>query len=410
MGYILFDDGRGKLGPLCDLRASFEVRSGAVTTHERLTAQLGAEPTGMWVPAGLAALVRARHTVPVNELAGVKDAAGGPGGGVLLINGRWTRVNAELPNRLNTVLVDEHGDVVAARLTWDRVEAFLERLDEKGDAGTFDNGLDKRVVGHANLLRRPWELLQRAEENLEHDLGQMGHLKPLNGSLLGVTVVGRNGVLVSPRATVHPHVVFDTSAGPIAIDDGAEVRSMSVVVGPGYVGPNSIVTNHGHIRAGTIIGPMCKVGGEVNGCVFHGHANKAHSGYLGNSYVGEWVNLGADTITSNLKNTYSPVQMQIEVGDAAEATGMTHLGSIIGDHVKTAIGTRLVTGSCLNTGAMLAVSMFPPKCVDRFAFLTDKGEQRYDLDKFIEVAEAVMQRRGQQVTGELMSRLEGLHG
>lgn len=395
--WVLFDDGRGELGPLCDLRASFEVRSGAVTTAERLSEQLGSKPAAVWARPSLTELVRERWGgCPVNQLPESAEA-------LTLINGRWTRPNADLPDRENTALLDEHGDVVAARLTSDTAEAFLT-------SGELPEHVACRTIEHAQLLRRPWEILLRAGENLEHDIAHLRHLQPLNGSLLGVTVVGERGVSVSPRAKVHPHVVFDTSAGPVAIDDDAEVRSMSVVVGPGYIGPGSIVTNHGHIRAGTVIGPMCKVGGEVNACVFHGYANKAHSGYLGNSYVGEWVNLGADTVTSNLKNTYGEVRMQLQPGEPAQPTGMRHLGSIIGDHVKTAIGTRLLTGSCVHTGAMIALSSFPPKCIDRFAFLTDTGEQHYDLAKFMEVAEAVLHRRDKQVTPGLRAAIEFLHG
>lgn len=345
--WILVDDGHRGLSPLCDLRATFELRTGAMTTLERLTLQMGAPPIALRVPNDLAELVASRHTLPVNPPDREPNA--------VVINGRQTSAH------------------------------------------------------DATLLARPWDVLVHCERNLPGDLELLARtMRPLEPDRERcITVVGGRPVLIGRGVTIHPNVVFDTSAGSIVLEDGATVRSMSVMVGPGYIGRDSVVVNHAHIRAGTVIGPHCKVGGEVNACLFQGYSNKAHSGYLGNSHVGEWVNLGADTVTSNLKNTYGEVRMQTDpdLPGAGEATGMQFLGSIIGDHVKTAIGTRLLTGTCLHTGAMIATSRFPPKCVRRFAFLTDNGEERYEFEKFMQVAQAVMRRRELNVPDALQRRL-----
>ena len=373
--WILFDDGHPGLAPLCDLRASFELRTGALTTLERITQQIGCPPAALFVPEPLRELVASRHPQPINELP--------PGDRFVCVHGRSTSL---------------HDAAIAEPISRGRAQELL-------GAGRLEG--EER----AELLTRPWHVLTHCERNLPDDLSRFGgrleRLRP--DASRCIVIVGDEPVLIGRGVTVHPHVVFDTSAGPVVLDERATVRSMSVVVGPGYIGQDSIVVNHAHVRAGTVIGPHCKVGGEVNGCIFQGYSNKAHSGYLGNSFVGEWVNLGADTVTSNLKNTYGQVRMQTDPDGEPESTGMQFLGSIIGDHVKTAIGTRLLTGTCIHTGAMLATSGFPSKCVRRFAFLTDEGEKRYDLDRFLQVAEAVMRRREMNVSDSLRRRLANLY-
>lgn len=395
---ILFDDGGGKLSPLCDLRASFELRSGALTTAERLTEQFGKHPAALAVPTDMAALTASRHPEPVNQIPA--------GERFMVLNGRWTRLEQLLPDQMNSALIAPDGTVLAALL--DRISA--DRFVKTG--GRLEDRIKTTRVEKAEaLLSRPWHLLQQANVNLDIDLVILAkRMNPLNGEPSPrVTVVGPHPVLIGKGTVIHPHVVFDTNGGPFAVDDGAEIRSMGVLVGPGYVGRGTAITNHAHIRGHCIIGPVCKVGGEVNSSIFQGYSNKAHSGYMGNSYMGEWSNFGADTVTSNLKNTYGEIRLQLTPGGTEEPTGMRNLGSIIGDHVKTAIGTRLSTGTVAHLGAMIAVSAFPPKCVKPFAFLTDQGDEKYDLGKFRQVAQTVMGRRQMELTPALRDRLAQLH-
>jgi UDP-N-acetylglucosamine diphosphorylase/glucosamine-1-phosphate N-acetyltransferase len=204
-------------------------------------------------------------------------------------------------------------------------------------------------------------------------------------------------------------VVLDTTMGDIVIDEESVIEPFVVLQGPCHIGAHCTIAAHAHIRPFTVMGEHCKIGGEINACVFHGHANKAHLGFLGNSIVGRWANLGAGTTTSNLKNTYGQVAMQRLADAATQPTGMTFLGSIIGDHVKTAIGTRLTTGSCIGTGAMIACSSFAPKFLDRFSFVTDRGMAYYDFQKFCEVARRVMGRRDMTLTQAESDRLAQLY-
>jgi UDP-N-acetylglucosamine diphosphorylase/glucosamine-1-phosphate N-acetyltransferase len=214
---------------------------------------------------------------------------------------------------------------------------------------------------------------------------------------------------VDIRASVGPNVVFDAEAGPIIVHRDAVIRPNCVLCGPCSIGPGSVVVDRAHIRANTVIGPVCRVGGEVGGTIFQGYANKSHEGHLGDSWVGKWANLGAGTTNSNLLNTYGEVAVRLEPGGSFHRTGQTFLGAIIGDHVKTAILTRLMTGVVLGTGAMIASSKPPPPAVRRFAWLTDDGERTYRFDKFIEVARAVMARRGKTPRPEYLAAIEALY-
>ena len=187
-------------------------------------------------------------------------------------------------------------------------------------------------------------------------------------------------------------------------------RAGAVIVGPAYVGPHATVMDRAVIRGQTVIGPYCKVAGEVSGTVFQGYSNKAHDGYLGDSWVGEWVNLGAGTTNSNLLNTYGEVVARATPDGPNERTGEQFFGAVIGDHAKTAICTRIMTGAVIHTGAMIATTAAASGCIGRFAWCTDEGVRAYRMGKFVEVARAMMGRRGVTPSGGYVGRLEELAG
>ena len=204
----------------------------------------------------------------------------------------------------------------------------------------------------------------------------------------GSTVVGDAAAVVLREAAVEPGAVFDTSAGPIVLESGVEVRAGTRLEGPLWAGANTQLLG-GPIRA-SAIGPHCKVRGEVSHCVFLGYANKAHDGFVGHSVIGRWVNLGAGTITSDLKNTYGPVRLDA-AGTTIE-TGLLHLGTLLGDHAKTAIGTLLGTGTIVGAGANFFDAVRTPKYVAPFAW-GGTGRERMTRDGFLRIAERVLPRR-----------------
>jgi UDP-N-acetylglucosamine diphosphorylase/glucosamine-1-phosphate N-acetyltransferase len=204
--------------------------------------------------------------------------------------------------------------------------------------------------------------------------------------------MGDEDILLGDHIKLEPGVVLDATKGPVIIDDGASIGANSVLTGPCYIGKNSGISPLSLIRAGASIGPMCKMGGEISNSIILGYSNKAHEGYLGDSYLGEWVNFGAGTTTSNLKNTYGPIRVQI--GPKRIETDRRFLGALVGDHTKTAIGTRLTSGAYVGYCSILACSQILPGFTPSFSFITDKGAEPYHMEKAREVISQVFGRRG----------------
>jgi UDP-N-acetylglucosamine diphosphorylase/glucosamine-1-phosphate N-acetyltransferase len=393
---VFFDDARGRNSALCDLRASFEVRTGALTTLERISLTLRLSVVGAFVPGTIRGVVAERHPFPVNQTPAVD-----PSQQVLLVNGRCPLpldVMEELGPGQAAVEASS-GDLICARLTWHEIERLLTGEDPTRE---------RIVVEDRVLIDRPWDLIQHRDRALSIDLSLLSTM-PRRDMADYPWLSGEHPLSVHPSARVSAGVSFDLEHGPIVVDEHAALRCGSVIIGPAYIGRGSTVTEQATIRGNTAIGPVCKVGGEISGTVFQGYSNKAHEGYVGDSWIGEWVNLGAGTTTSNLLNTYGLITAAAEPGAPRERTGLTFLGAMIGDHSKTAIHTRLMGGSVLATGTMWACSRALREPTHRFAWVTDDGERRYRLGRFVDAMEAMMARRSVQPTAEYRSRLEALH-
>lgn len=402
---VVVDDGQDRLGSLADLRPVFCVRTGALSLVERVEMVFGAERiAAWWVPEGKRGLSADLTRGPVNDGSVIP-------GEVVVLNGRCVGVPGWLERlAVGDVVHDPtSGHVVAARMEGGAARMFLE-------TGILPEGMrqvrDPDVIGGTatsatRTLIEPWDVIRHRDAALEWDLR---HLIERTGWTPpgGVARIGAHAVAAAPSVKTFPGVVLDASAGPIVVDEDATLRPNCVVCGPAYIGKGSTVLDGAVIRPNCAIGPVCKVNGEVSGTIFQGHANKAHDGFVGDSWVGEWANLGANTITSNLLNTYSEIVSQSGPDARRVRTGLTFFGSIIGDHVKTAIGTRLMTGSVIGTGAMVALSSHAPTAIRRFAWMTDEGTRSYRLDKFIEVMHAVMHRRGVRASQGYTNRVRDL--
>lgn len=219
----------------------------------------------------------------------------------------------------------------------------------------------------------------------------------------GCIVIGDPQDVVLLGAVVEPGVTFDTRDGAIVVEQHSYVRGGTRLIGPVYVGPGTQVL--GGEVGWSAIGPRCKVRGEIVSVVFLGYGNKGHDGFVGHSVIGRWANLGAGTTTSNLKNTYGPVRLDLPGGRVE--TGRQFLGSLIGDHAKTAIGTMLSTGSAVGVGANVFGWRIPPKYVPPFAWGSENTVM--DLAGFLRIAERVMPRRKVEVTDDVRKMLEGIY-
>lgn len=266
------------------------------------------------------------------------------------------------------------------------------RLDDEGPAQEVAG---VRLAGAYDLLRA-LDLLLGAD--CAEAVGGGASTLPA-----GTIILGSADRIVSHEAVIEPGVVFDVRNGAVVLEAGAEIRSGTRLEGPCWVGAGARVVG-GFVR-GSVIGPRCIVRGEVSSSVFIGYANKAHDGFVGHSIVGHWVNLGAGTTTSNLKNTYGPIRL--EVNGARIETGRTFLGSLIGDHAKTAIGTMLPTGTVVGTGANVFGGAPIPKHVPALAW--GVAGERASEDGFLRIAGRVLPRREVEVTPERLASLSATY-
>jgi UDP-N-acetylglucosamine diphosphorylase/glucosamine-1-phosphate N-acetyltransferase len=384
MRVCLFEDPAvANLEPLTATRPAFELLCGQTSLAGRQCRHFAPCELGLLVRPHLADLTRLSHPgTPVNDLAWLRAAP------AILANARWLPPSGAAID-LNGPCVALVGDEVAyavvspEQLIYCSANTIMDCLE------TWKNTLPQRAAG-GRILAYPWELVEHNGEQLVRDF-QRGRDVSCPA---GLAVVGpRDRVLVDPSARIDPLVVVDTTAGPVVIDQEAAVTSFSRLEGPCYVGPRTHVLG-ATIRSGTTLGPDCRLGGEVEASIVHGHSNKYHDGFLGHSYVGEWVNLGAGTSNSDLRNDYGEVT--VIVNGRPVPTGQSKVGCFIGDHVKTGLATLLNTGSNIGAFANLLPSgTLLPRYVPAFASwwngaLTDRA----DLPRLLETAATVMRRRG----------------
>lgn len=272
-----------------------------------------------------------------------------------------------------------------------------------GEPWTRDDeaGPASRIAGLR--LHGAWDLVTALERLLADDVRHLAGHPGLTVPPPAPLVLGDPAHLTCRSALVEPGVVFDLRNGPILLEADVEVRHGTRLEGPLHVAAGTRLLG-GDVR-GSSIGPRCVVRGEVSTTCFTGYANKGHEGFVGHSVVGHWANLGAGTTTSNLKNTYGPVRLGSP--DGRLETGRQFLGTLFGDHVKTAIGTLCSTGTLLGTGANIFGGA-PPRCVPAFAW-GGRDATRLERAAFLATAERVLPRRQVDWTPARAETLAALH-
>ena len=277
------------------------------------------------------------------------------------------------------------GSACAVRLA--RSLPVSQFADGSIDLGAIQTSLGGRKIS-GRWINEVWDFIATLPEQLAEDIPRRA--KSLEATALtDASVIGSAGVFIEEGAQIGPHVVLDATAGPILIRKGSVVAPFTHLLGPVSIGRDSQIL--GDRITTSSIGDRCKVRGELSNSIILGHSNKGHAGFVGHSYLGRWVNLGALTTTSNLKNTYGPVQMWTPSG--VRTTGQQFLGTLFGDHAKTGIGTMLGTGTVIGAGANVFGASTPPKVVPPFAWGTAEPYETYDVTRFLVVAERAMARR-----------------
>jgi UDP-N-acetylglucosamine diphosphorylase/glucosamine-1-phosphate N-acetyltransferase len=378
--------------PFALTRPFGEVRVGALLVRERWERVLGRRAI---------AFRSAAHLTAFAEFGSPALAKGTLPAGTIVVNSRCAPALGAAPARLRRGQAVTCGGVVAAVSLPRPLRAAA-----LADGSLALESLDASVVGALAgwRLDAAWDLVRFLPEMLAADAraladaiaDALGDTPPTDAAVLGA-----HRIVVERGAYVEPHVVVDTTDGDVVVLRGARLGAFTRIAGPAVIGAGAQVLG-GRFRC-VAIGEDSRVAGDVSVAIVAGHANKSHEGFVGHSVIGRWANLGAGTTTSNLKNSYGLVRMRDSRGD--HDTGMQFLGALVGDHAKTAIGTRLGTGTIIGAGANVFGDRSPDKYVPPFAWGDRPPFARYERDKFLEVAANVMARRDVRVTAALRRSL-----
>ncbi|HEY7327139.1 MAG TPA: putative sugar nucleotidyl transferase [Gemmataceae bacterium] len=386
---VFEDNAVGRLQPLTDTRPAFDLRLGARTLLQRQLHAFGAERGFAFVRPELADLCRVTHPeLTVNSLGGRQDDK------VLFINARWLPPANSLraPKSGEICLCD--GQLAYACLPAGNADLVHAR-DVSGRVEEWARKPSARTCG-GRMITYPWDLLVHQAEALEQDHLYWGRKSEARMTAAAPTLGPSERCLIHPSARVEPMVLIDTTRGPVLIDAEAVVQAFSRIEGPCYIGPRTQVL--GAKLRGTSLGPECRIGGEVEASIVQGYSNKAHEGFLGHSYLGEWVNLGAGTQVSDLRTDYGNVR--INVGGESIDTGLMKVGAFMGDHTRTSISALVNTGSVFGSfDLLLTSSSLLPRSLPSFCrFGHGEIQEQNDLRQLFASATIAMARRGQKWT------------
>lgn len=386
MHVVIFEGSQwSTFAPLCLNRPVFMLSTGMSTLLDKQIRYLGATRLTFWVRPEMVDFCRTRVVPNLKIPARINEPLDDEP--ALLVSGRTLHVSKfDAPAGECVVVDDERIRECYCARPGLSIDDALNRTQRWVDL----LGLP-RMEAQSRMAESLSDLISWNEESLIEDALQL--LKGVRRPIVAgpFYTLNDDDIWLGNEVKIQPGCVIDASQGPVVLAEGVTVGANSVIQGPCYLGPHSTVRPLSLIKDATTVGRLCKIGGEVVNSIMLGHSNKAHEGFLGHSYVGKWVNFGAGTSTANLKSTYGEVSVQY--AEREVPTGRQFFGSVIGDHVKTSIGTRLMPGSYVGFCSALLGSTLPPRFVPSFSFWTDKGMSPYDLGKAKEVMRAVYARR-----------------
>ena len=380
MIFTVFEDNNyNSLFPLNLNRASFELRCGAFTNLERIENLLQPDDSiQLVVRDGLKLLIQERY-----PKCSINPEILSPG---IWLNGRGLWFQEILDKISIGKSYTSDGTVVAIHnqkdVTIQDIHPYLEK------AGSVSTALE------IHQFKNIWDGIFLQSEIINRDAHQFLDYKK---GKIHPSVILENGdnIFIGEEAEIRAGTVLDAKSGPIIFAENVYIDIGALIQGPAYIGPQCKINPGAKLRGNVTLGPMCKIGGEVEDVIFQGYGNKQHDGFLGHSYLGEWVNLGANTNNSDLKNNYSMIKLTVE--DKTIETGKQFLGTMMGDYVRTGICTMLNTGTVIGLGANVFGEGFQEKYIPSFKWGKDGITK---LDQFINTAEKMMERRSNTMSQE----------
>ena len=376
MHVLFFDDPaiRPHLLPLTFTRPVAALRCGILTLAEKWQRRLGAPTVGYL-------------TQPYLQAKFPVSAEGVVSGPALVVNG------AVCPDDL---LVRQVQALAPGQgLYCDEVLVAAHLADASLVAELIQDGLREQVevAEPVTLISRPWQLFLHNGVEIRRDFALLtqGRTSQPVGDAHTIVYAPEN-IFIEEGVKIRA-AILNAENGPIYLGKNSEVQEGAILKGPLALCEGAVINTGAKLRGDNTIGPYCKVGGEISNSILLGYSNKGHDGYLGNSVIGEWCNLGADTNTSNLKNNYAPVKVWSHAAHRFVSTGQTFCGLLMGDHSKAGINTMFNTGTVVGVGANIFGAGFPRTFIPSFSWGGSAGFETFKLDKFAEVAERVMSRR-----------------
>lgn len=394
MRIAIFEDERIDLFyPMVRLRALFELRVGVQLIWEKIARHFQGVPLSFFVRDILKDVVQENYPqITVNQVFSSD---------YLFINARLIG-KPSLFNRLKEVQEVACFTIAGELAAFHLPASYVSQLafDEEGLL-VFPQLQEATLIEiseeEGRLIHYLWDLISINGDEIISDFRFSPGRGLCRGNIMdGAWLIHEDDIYIGSGATLYPGCVVDASQGPVYIDDEATILPQSYIQGPSFIGRKSLIKAGAKIYGNTSIGPVCKVGGEIEGSIIHSFSNKQHDGFLGHAYLGQWVNLGADTNNSDLKNNYGFIRSYAN-GQEVD-TGLRFLGLILADHSKCGINTMFNTGTVGGIFCNIFGADFPPKNLPDF-FWGGAGEHTtYALDKALETARIVMKRRNLQLS------------
>ena len=377
-----------RLLPLVYFRPVYDLRCGIFTLREKIKHYFPGIPISLHCRSYLLETLRQKNIEnEINKISGKN---------CLFINGR-VLVDSDFVKQIDmekqNILYVNGDSIVAALVSGVKLDSLKHQLNDLFTYSDF-NELETKNI-HAKLIDYPWDLIANNGQQIISDFQLIKKQFPDN-SIAGILyegahIINKEQIIMGKGAKIKPGAVIDAENGPVFIDENAVIYPNSTIEGPAYIGANSQIKIGAKIYENTSIGEVCKVGGEVEESIIHSYSNKQHDGFLGHSYLAKWVNLGADTNNSDLKNNYGSVRVVIN-GEQIDS-GSMFVGLTMGDHSKSAINTMFNTGTVVGVSSNIFGGSFPSKYIPSFSWGGSESITSYDLDRSIEVARRVMLRR-----------------
>ena len=389
---IFEDDHFSQFLPLVHFRPVYALRSGIFSLKEKIVRAYPRASIAIQCRESLALCIKFRKPqFSINEIHATE---------CLFINGR-VLADQSLAKKVpltskQDIIYVSNNQLVAAYVHGTNLDRIKKNLSSPLSLSNFI-GLPQIEI-ELETVSYPWDLIQKNGIQIVKDFDSIVKKAGKKNSHIrgkihpGVHLLGKNNIIIEHGAVIKPGTVLDAEAGPIYIGKNVNVLPQSTIIGPVCILDGTIIKAGAQIYENTTIGPVCKVGGEIEGSIIHSYSNKQHDGFLGHSYLGSWVNLGAGTNNSDLKNNYGRVTVQ--VGIEKIDTGLMSVGLMMGDHSKSAIGTTFNTGTVVGVCCNIYGIGFPPKYVPSFSWCgAHEPFSTYNIEKAVSVARIVMARR-----------------